>query len=140
MNQTEYKAEKARDRARQWYYDNKKRVKEKYVERESQPENVIKRNRAMAERTKKWKNIVFDRLGGKCVKCGFSDHRALQIDHINGKGCHIRAGKSRSYCSYYRLLAISPDTLDNFQLLCANCNWIKRYEKQEVKTNIFDKS
>jgi hypothetical protein len=25
-------------------------------------------------------------LGGKCIKCGFSDERALQIDHTNGGG------------------------------------------------------
>src|SRR5438094_515100 len=25
-------------------------------------------------------------FGGKCVRCGFSDKRALQIDHVNGDG------------------------------------------------------
>src|SRR6266446_5698640 len=29
---------------------------------------------------------VIEHLGGKCVHCGFSDYRALQVDHINGDG------------------------------------------------------
>src|SRR6478735_3027983 len=29
---------------------------------------------------------VVNKLGGKCLHCGFSDIRALQIDHVNGGG------------------------------------------------------
>ena len=66
-------------------------------------------------------------LGGVCVKCGFSDPRALQIDHQNGGG--VKDRKRRG------MYAIIKDILEGnikpYQLLCANCNWIKRYENNE---------
>lgn len=64
-------------------------------------------------------------LGGKCVRCGFSDARALQLDHIHGAGIRDR----RSTTTRYR--AVLKGSTD-FQLLCANCNWIKRCENGEV--------
>jgi hypothetical protein len=64
-------------------------------------------------------------LGGKC-KCGFTDERALQIDHRNGGGMHeIR---SMGWRAYYAKVSADPT---NYQILCANCNWIKRHEKNE---------
>src|SRR3990167_3657310 len=33
-----------------------------------------------------WRSVVLDVLGNKCSRCGFSDKRALQIDHKNGGG------------------------------------------------------
>lgn len=67
-------------------------------------------------------------LGIECVRCGFNDIRALQIDHVNGGGRqeHIKLG---SYGVYRQI--VNGRTKD-FQVLCANCNWIKRYENQEV--------
>jgi Zn ribbon nucleic-acid-binding protein len=83
--------------------------------------------------TAKWKDRVFKRLGDKCVKCGFSDRRALQLDHINGGGTSVRkSGLSRKYSVYYRMLALAPDTEQFIQILCANCNWIKRHENKEI--------
>ena len=29
-------------------------------------------------------------MGGKCVRCGYSDPRALQVDHVNGEGTKHR--------------------------------------------------
>lgn len=67
-------------------------------------------------------------MGGKCVRCGYSDWRALQVDHINGGGNIER--KSRTIWSFYKTLSTAPD-LEKYQLLCANCNQIKRYERNE---------
>lgn len=68
-------------------------------------------------------------LGNKCSNCGFSDHRALQIDHKNGGGTAERKklGQSGVY-----LRIVNGDT-EGYQILCANCNWIKRYENNECK-------
>lgn len=75
--------------------------------------------------------IVF--LGGKCCRCGFSDWRALQVDHVHGGGS---SRKDRAYDSTPALYAkVLSDTENNYQLLCANCNWIKRYENSEVIIN-----
>jgi len=73
---------------------------------------------------------IIELLGGKCVRCGFIDWRALQIDHVNGNGQKdIRAQNSILY--YKRVLRRILEGSKDYQLLCANCNWIKRYEKRE---------
>jgi len=73
-------------------------------------------------------------LGGKCIRCGYLDVRALQIDHIDGGGGKLRKGKGiRSRTSYYKDIVDGID-IEKYQLLCANCNWIKRYENRENVT------
>lgn len=62
-------------------------------------------------------------LGGpKCKRCGFADPRALQIDHINDKGNLNR----KLGLDFYR--EVIRENGVGFQILCANCNWIKRAE------------
>lgn len=69
---------------------------------------------------------VFEKLGNKCVHCGFLDIRALQIDHVHGGGTQeLRALQYNDY-----LRKVLKDTEGNYQLLCANCNSIKRVEQQ----------
>ena len=70
-------------------------------------------------------------LGGKCKKCRFADPRALQIDHINGKGGPEvkRIGQAKLHWKILR------GEIAEYQLLCANCNWIKKYERNEVHYN-----
>ena len=77
----------------------------------------------------RWKSRVYDLLGNKCCHCGFSDIRALQIDHINGGGSNKERNRNSSY---YKKVAKSIEKNEKeFQILCANCNWIKRWEKGE---------
>lgn len=68
-------------------------------------------------------------LGGKCVECGFNDYRALQIDHIGGGGHKELSTRKQMYGR------ISRGDYDKkkYQLLCANCNWIKRFRNNEAK-------
>jgi len=71
-------------------------------------------------------------LGNKCIRCGFDDIRALQLDHINGGGLKEfkLIGNTQMYIKYHK----NKDKLkQNLQVLCANCNWIKRYENNEVR-------
>ncbi len=78
------------------------------------------------------KIALFALLGGCCKHCGFADHRALQIDHVNGGGCKDRNGvKSQQH--YRRVLKSVRAGEGKFQLLCANCNWIKRWERGESR-------
>lgn len=69
-------------------------------------------------------------LGGKCVRCGFNDHRALQVDHVNGGGNQHRESIGHSASGFLNAIKKSPAL---FQLLCANYNWIKRHENKELK-------
>jgi hypothetical protein len=72
-------------------------------------------------------------LGGVCRRCGFADSRALQIDHVNGGGSKER--KNRPFTgSFHRVVIKSVLKKENkYQLLCANCNWIKRHERNETR-------
>lgn len=77
----------------------------------------------------RWKSRVYQLLGNKCSNCGFSDIRALQIDHVNGGGSNKERNRNSSY---YKKVAKSIEKNEKeFQILCANCNWIKRWEKGE---------
>ncbi len=70
------------------------------------------------------KKEILEKLGSKCSKCGISDWRVLQIDHINGGGKEARA--QYGVTGIYN--AILRDTSNNYQLLCANCHQIKHFE------------
>lgn len=72
---------------------------------------------------------VIKAYGGKCVKCGFADWRALQLDHINGGGS---LESKKGITGRRRNLDALYNVDKKYQLLCANCNWIKRYEMEEV--------
>lgn len=78
---------------------------------------------------KRWyaanRKAVIAYLGGKCQLCGFSDERALQVDHINGDGY-----KDRSHACWMAKVLREPS---RYQLLCANCNFIKRVENNEQR-------
>ncbi len=73
---------------------------------------------------------IFDKLGHKCTRCGFDDKRALCIDHINGGGYkELKSGLS--VFSYYE--KVLSDVDNTYQILCHNCNWIKKHENNEVR-------
>ena len=71
---------------------------------------------------------IVHQLGSKCKRCGFADWRALQIDHCNGGG-NAHRKRIGSGTKYYQSML---EDLSLYQLLCANCNWIKKYERNEV--------
>ena len=56
-----------------------------------------------------------------------SDERCLQIDHIHGVWNEPR----KVGCLLYEDILYNPESSKIYQLLCANCNWIKRAEKNE---------
>lgn len=116
----------ARKRAKEWY--------------EAHREEVLKRRKVVASDKSRlaivraeWKQTATDRLGGKCARCGMADIRVLQFDHIyaGGKEAKRVHSTSKSTNSFYRMVALSPDVHDIFQLLCANCNHIKCIENGE---------
>src|SRR3990167_2323101 len=75
------------------------------------------------------KRKAFDILGNKCVRCGFDDMRALQIDHINGGGGRRKRLFGEITMTNYRKIVAGDSR--TFQLLWANCNYIKRVENGE---------
>ena len=65
--------------------------------------------------------------GLQCRRCGYDEYPALQIDHVNGGGrAELREFKdNRKYLEHIK------QNPTNYQILCANCNWLKKYEKGE---------
>lgn len=74
------------------------------------------------------KELVYEKLGHTCSRCPFSDKRALQIDHIYGGGNQEHKKIKNHICFLNKVLA---DEEGLYQILCANCNWIKRHENDE---------
>lgn len=113
------------DKRRYRENDNVKLSRIKY--KENNPKNVKESNKKYHAKNRE--NLL-NLLGNVCCKCGFSDKRALQIDHIHGGG--IKERKLYNTKDYHRIVLKSLENKENkYQLLCANCNWIKRYENRE---------
>jgi len=68
--------------------------------------------------------LVIEKMGGKCIFCGFDDWQALQVDHKNGTD-GSRHSRHMVHTDILR------GRLDPYQLLCANCNAIKASARNE---------
>lgn len=109
-----------------YYYKNIEKIRQKNKEyRNKNKEKILFCQKQLRL---KLREKIIKKYGGKCIKCNFSDSRVLQIDHINGGGQKefrlLGSGK------YYK--NILKDTTGKYQLLCANCNSIKKYENNEI--------
>ena len=85
------------------------------------------------EHKRRLRKELVELLGSKCSKCGFTDWRALQVDHVNGGGLKQRDKLGGNYYMYLQMLIEIKAGSKDYQLLCANCNWIKRYERNEIR-------
>jgi len=69
-------------------------------------------------------------FGSKCKRCGCDNQLVLQFDHIDGNGGGVQR-KLRDITLYTWILKHPIEARKTFQVLCANCNWIKRVEQKE---------
>lgn len=120
-----------------WYEANRAKAKAAKQRWLAKGDNRF-RMRERARLAEQIKNVHYRGLilteFGPC-KCGFDDPRALQIDHINGGGHAERLAKPSSWkfscnAAYQRMRQRFLD--GELQVLCANCNWIKRAENAEL--------
>ena len=71
---------------------------------------------------------VIDLLGGPvCARCEFDDIRALVVDHKDGGGSQHR----RDAVSLWGVYRHALEHPEEYQVLCCNCNQIKRHEDGE---------
>ena len=102
--------------------------------------DIQKRRAAVAKHNGALHGRAVNKLGGKCSNpaCqwlnpdgsrGCTDPRCLQIDHIYGDGAEDRR-HFKHILSFYRFV-LKNDCADRYQVLCANCNWIKRHINKE---------
>ncbi len=68
---------------------------------------------------------VINLLGGKCVRCGETDRRVLQVNHLNGDGREVRYDRRGFVMSIVK----GQRTLDDLDVRCANCNILYEYER-----------
>jgi len=111
----------------------RKKILEKIKIYASKESTKIKKSIRTNERSRLLREELIQLLGATCTKCGFMDRRALQLDHIKGGG-HVERKKFSTIRRYINYIKNIEDTKTKLQLLCANCNWIKRYENNEKYT------
>lgn len=87
--------------------------------------------RYYAEKYAKSRQLAIGLYGGKCCRCGFDNQLALQFDHVNGgTGVRSRSLSGWSPSTHIKdILKFKPGT--KYQLLCANCNVIKKFTENE---------
>ncbi len=88
-------------------------------------------SRLYVERSRGIRDETIALLGGSC-KCGVSDRRALQIDHVNDNGAKERSSFTSKSKYYSTVLDNIRNGSNDYQILCANCNAIKEYERRQV--------
>jgi hypothetical protein len=124
--------EKWREANRRSYWKHRERI----CAQRKRPEKKVMRNKWHRNRWKILREQIIQLLGGKCIRCGFLDVRALQIDHVYGNGReHLHQIGSNPWRIYSGILKEIQAGSKDYQLLCANCNWIKRVENQEAGKN-----
>lgn len=120
-----------RGQPRQYCGEKCKRLRKRQYEKDYYENHLEIRKLQKLQTRRKLRMKIIVLLGGKCIQCGESDVRCLQIDHINGGGGKER--KSLSVWKYYqKVLESVKMNKREYQCLCANCNFKKRNAKNQL--------
>lgn len=112
--QSRYHYDKHRDNMRLSKAANMRRYRQ---------ENPKKYREMARDWKKKRRRRLLKMYGERCILCGFSDSRALTLDHINGDG-NIERRKYGEWGVYRKALAkYQPQ---RYRTLCMNCQFIER--------------
>lgn len=76
--------------------------------------------------------LLLQKYGFRCRFCSNADYRVLQLDHIKGGGTQERKRNNHNVSKIYKMILDGLLPTENYQLLCANCNCLKKYDKEEV--------
>lgn len=138
-NRTEKLAQNAQYRLENWESE-KARIRFKRQNSREQWEKEYARTRKWLakhpdyarNKMRQYRLRIIEHFGARCAQCGFADERALQIDHIDGAGTAMRKFFKNQQAAYYTAIwrQIQKGS-DQYQVLCANCNTIKRSERRE---------
>lgn len=126
--------------SKRYYRANRTQIKRRVKAYRDSARGRKVRSAATKTYRKRLRRKVLEHLGGRCSSrtCGWvngdgsrgcTDVRALQIDHPKGGGTEERNRLSNSHSSFYRIVLKAKK--GTYQLLCANCNWIKRWVNKE---------
>ena len=114
-----------RSRYAAWYKRNlaKARKQKRENMRRYRNENPQKHREQSRLSKRKLKCQVFGIYGTACKCCGFSDIRALTLDHVFNNGSDER--KAIGERGVYRR-SLLAEYRSEYQILCMNCQFIKR--------------
>jgi hypothetical protein len=110
----------------------KKRENEGFIPWEKRPENKIRVREIQKKYREKLRLQILTHYSGgqpKCAHCNCHDDRVLTIDHINGNGNKHRRNIGAG-TGFYAWLKRN-NFPEGFQVLCMNCNWLKRMESDK---------
>ena len=121
----EEKKLKSRERYARWYSKNKEKARALKAEnmRRYRQENPLKYRAQSRQAKRRLREKLHFIYGASCVLCGFSDIRALTLDHVlkNGSAERTRLGERGVY-----LRALLPEHRHEYRTLCMNCQFIVR--------------
>ncbi len=118
-----------------WYNQNKEKKKQQVTK------NYLKNREYYLEYKKSYglrqnhqlRDALFNILGRVCLDCGIIDERVLTFDHIHNDGMKDRR-ESKSNRTNYRKYRDNPELCkQRLQVLCFNCNWVKRLDVLQEK-------
>jgi hypothetical protein len=74
---------------------------------------------------------MFTMYGASCALCGYTDKRALSLDHIAGGGSIERRKLGAVGSFRVALVAFRPD---KYRVLCMNCQFIEKARMHEARS------
>lgn len=114
----------------EWYQKNKEKQKAYYRELNKIRWEYNSEVASSSRRNLRYR--VVQGYGGCCAWCGHDDERVLQLDHVNDDGVIQRGkdknGKQKNNDKEYRRV-IAEGFPPWGQILCANCNHLKKVLK-----------
>lgn len=125
----EEKKQKARQRAKEWYADNRERAvttaKKLYEKNRQDPEWMATVSAKQKLKNKELRSIVMSHYGEQCACCAEKEKAFLTLDHIDGGGRkHRKLVSGTSPVAYWNWF-IKNGFPAGFQALCMNCNFAK---------------
>ncbi|MDE1828411.1 MAG: hypothetical protein KGH65_04585 [Candidatus Micrarchaeota archaeon] len=75
----------------------------------------------------------------KCKECGEKNRLLLTIDHINENGAKERRALGKKGGIEFYIWLKRRDYPSGYQVLCYNCNWLKRYNNKETTRSKYSK-
>lgn len=116
---------------REYYLNNKDKTREsnkRWVINNPDKVRLIKRK----DREKRRRDVLEYYSGGAlvCLRCGYSDYRALSIDHINGGKNKFPPFAGNSLYVWLKRNSYP----EGYQVLCMNCQFIKKLEEGETRS------
>jgi 5-methylcytosine-specific restriction endonuclease McrA len=116
----EHRKEYLREYHRKWYQENKDR--QRVAQREYKKAHPEKHRQFMLKAARKVRLGAVMLLGGRCVSCGCTDMRCLEIDHI----IPVRNERMKSRYAFHQ--SIVRGNTENLQVLWACCHAIKTFK------------